>query len=122
MAYFKRLIIVLFCVSVWSCSSDDDTNNITKNQNALIGEWLRSDFDNTFEHRIHFEENQFGYSADKHITSEGITSTAISFNWSVIDNKLTIVFENFTITSNFSFTEEGKLIINEISTLEFIKQ
>ncbi|MBN2868376.1 MAG: hypothetical protein JXK08_06875 [Flavobacteriaceae bacterium] len=122
MMYFNRLLLVLFCVSVWSCSSDDDTNNVTKNPNALIGEWLRSDFDNTYEHRIHFEDNDFGYTADKHITTEGITSTAISFNWSVNDNTITIAFDNYTIISDFSFTEDGNLIISELSALEFIKQ
>lgn len=120
MTNFNRLLLVLFSVSVWSCSNDDDT--VTKNPNILIGEWLRSDYDSTFEHRIHFEDNNFGYTADKHITTEGITSTAISFNWSVTDNQITIIFDNFTITSEFSFTEEGNLMINELSTLEFIKQ
>lgn len=120
MTYFNRLLLVLFSISVWSCSNDDDT--VTKQPNVLIGEWLRSDFDSTFEHRIHFEENDFGYTADKHITTEGITSTAISFNWSVSNNELTIVFDSHTIISNFSFTEDGHLIIDELSTLEFIKQ
>jgi len=120
MMYFNRLLLVLLCFTLWSCSNDDD--NTTTDNNILIGKWLRSDYDNTYEHSIHFEDNNFGYTADKHTTAEGIVSTAISFDWSVSNNKITLVFDSHTIISNYSFTENGNLIINDLSTLEFIKQ
>lgn len=106
-------LLVIVCFTQFSC------NNAS---NTLIGEWLRSDFNANSEYRVTFEENNTGYIIDRKTTEEGVISNAVSMDWSITNDILTITQDSDDIVTSYKLTSNGNLILADFSEFEFIKQ
>ena len=123
----KFILILAICTLQFACSTDDDSvENMTDN-NPLIGEWLRSDYnvDTNFEYKIQFiEEENSGLISQKTSSGEGVISAASNFNWNINNTILTIsqAGEDDIITT-FEFSSNGAILnLPGYSNIEFIKQ
>ena len=109
----KSIILFLFVTAICSCGSDD---------NDLIGEWQRSDFNNEFEYKLIFNSDNFGYRTQREGALGGqSTSSAIGFNWFVNDNILSIDYDNEIVTTSFYIDSDGHLYLSDLTNLYFIK-
>lgn len=123
----KLTLIVLICLTQWSCNSDDDlTEAKSATETALVGEWLRADhlIDPNVEYKITLSnDNGSGLITDLRITDEGIISSANELTWHVNNNMLHITLSDDTeITSSVEFIDNGTVILANISNHHFIKQ
>ena len=121
----KLILLVLVCLAQFSCQNDDrKTNNET--QNSIIGEWLRSDYlvDTSAEYKLFFyEDNSSGLITNQLTSQAGVISSANPFTWTLNEAELVITEQNGTETiTTVQFLENGNLILENFSTLEFIKQ
>ena len=121
----KLILLVLVCLAQFSCQNDDrKTNN--ENQNSIIGEWLRSDYlvDTSTEYKLFFyEDNSSGLITNQLTSQAGVISSANPFTWTLNEAELVITEQNGTETiTTVQFHENGNLILENFSTLEFIKQ
>jgi hypothetical protein len=121
----KLILLVLVCLTQFSCQNDDrKTNN--ENQNSIIGEWLRSDYlvDTSTEYKLFFyEDNANGLITKQLTTQAGVISSANPFTWMLIEAELVITEQNGTETiTSVQFLDNGNLILENFSTLEFIRQ
>ena len=121
----KLILLVLVCLAQFSCQNDDrKTNN--ENQNSIIGEWLRSDYlvDTSTEYKLFFyEDNSSGLITNQLTSQAGVISSANPFTWTLNEAELVITEQNGTETiTTVQFLENGNLILENFSTLEFIKQ
>ena len=121
----KLILLVLVCLAQFSCQNDDrKTNN--ENQNSIIGEWLRSDYlvDTSAEYKLFFyEDNSSGLITNQLTSQAGVISSANPFTWTLNEAELVITEQNGTETiTTVQFLENGNLILENFSTLEFIKQ
>ena len=121
----KLILLVLVCLAQFSCQNDDrKTNN--ENQNSIIGEWLRSDYlvDTSAEYKLFFyEDNSSGLITNQLTSQVGVISSANPFTWTLNEAELVITEQNGTETiTTVQFLENGNLILENFSTLEFIKQ
>ena len=121
----KLILLVLVCLAQFSCQNDDrKTNNET--QNSIIGEWLRSDYlvDTSAEYKLFFyEDNSSGLITNQLTSQVGVISSANPFTWTLNEAELVITEQNGTETiTTVQFLENGNLILENFSTLEFIKQ
>lgn len=118
MKKLKYLLIILFVATAFSCNSDDEMDLSHK----LVGEWLRTDYNDEVEFKLFFNSNNIGYRTFKtSIKETAITSSAVQFNWSTDDNILTLSEMDNIITTSFSFNSEGELILKDYSDLSFIR-
>ncbi len=118
----KLILLVLVCLTQLSCQNDDNTTS----NNSIIGEWLRSDYlvDTSAEYKLFFyEDNANGLITDQLTTQAGVISSANPFTWTLNEAELIITEQNGTETiTSVQFLENGNLILENFSTLEFIRQ
>ena len=121
----KLILLVLVCLKQLSCQNDNNTTSTTSN-NSIIGEWLRSDYlvDTSTEYKLFFyEDNANGLITEQLTTQAGIISSANPFTWTLNEAELVITEQNGTETiTSVQFLENGNLILENFSTLEFIRQ
>lgn len=118
----KLILLVLVCLTQLSCQNDDNTTS----NNSIIGEWLRSDYlvDTSAEYKLFFyEDNANGLITEQLTTQAGVISSANPFTWTLNEAELIITEQNGTETiTSVLFLENGNLILENFSTLEFIRQ
>lgn len=118
----KLILLVLVCLTQLSCQNDDNTTS----NNSIIGEWLRSDYlvDTSAEYKLFFyEDNANGLITEQLTTQAGVISSANPFTWTLNEAELIITEQNGTETiTSVQFLENGNLILENFSTLEFIRQ
>lgn len=116
MKKIKISIFFLIIITAISCSND---NSINLN-NQIIGEWQRSDFSNDFEYKLIFNSDESGFKTVRTGTMETtITSSIVTFNWNIDDNKITIIESEEIIKTPISFNSEGQLILKDYSDFPF---
>ena len=108
-------LATLFIISTTtSCSKDDIDQNID-----LLGVWERNDFTDNSTYRLVFGSSNTGLKMYANESSSGeISSSASSFNWEVIDNKVT-VSEDDASQNIYIINSDGQLVLN--SNLHFEK-
>ncbi|SRR5690554_3204461 len=116
----KSVVLFFAFVFILSCSPDEKDETISGND--LIGEWQRSDFSNEFEYRLIFNPNT-GYEIQTEGDIAGGTaiSSLVTFDWTTTNAVLTMDFDGEIITTTFAINAEGKLFLNDITNLHFIK-
>ncbi|HIC33102.1 MAG TPA: hypothetical protein EYO76_14415 [Flavobacteriaceae bacterium] len=125
MKHSLKLIILVLCITTLACSNDDnaiDETTKTELKDKFVGEWLRSDSNESIENRINLENNNMGYITHRTTTEEGVTSSLNPISWSITANQFTIIKDNTETTSTFEFLDNGHLLLPDISEFEFIKQ
>lgn len=111
--YFLLFLTVSFS---FSCENE------SVGSNQLIGEWVRNDFREDFEFTLIFHADNTGYKIERNGTKEtNITSSLITFDWEITNNKLNIIELNQAFLTNYSFNENDQLILHDYSDLPFNK-
>ena len=111
------LILLLFTLSI-SCDNEDEVDY----SNQLIGEWMRSDFNDHFEFKLIFQSDNTGFRIYREGTIETeITSSLVQFNWSADENSLIIDELGKKITTKYTINLEGELMLYNYSELPFIR-
>ena len=109
----KSIILFLFVIAICSCGSDD---------NDLIGEWQRSDFNSEFEYKLILKPDNTGFRTQREGNLKGpVISNATAFNWSEKGNILNIDFDGEIVTTSFYINSKGQLHLTDITNLYFIK-
>lgn len=111
MKYFLIMIMAVM-VSV-SCSDDDDDDGGLESD--LVGTWEMTEVDGDEEYRLRitFNKNLTG-TAVLNYTFDGETDTETeSFEWKAEGNKLTLIYEDQTVTNTYSISGD-KLTVTEL--------
>ena len=123
----KVLLLTFLCVTLFNCSSDDDSIENENNYSDFIGEWLRTDSTENIQYQIVFtdeasvnDNRKQGYiiSSITYNTGEA-TSSLGDFDWNINNDILTI--DN--VATDFQFSSNGDtLVLPSLSEIEFMKQ
>lgn len=115
----KVIFLLLVIASIVSCKNDN--KNLSQN-NALIGEWLRSDFNKDFEYKLIFHSDNTGHKTNfvRDIEMNAISSLQ-TFDWITNENILNLNYDGEIETTNFSINPEGQLLLSDLTDLYFIK-
>lgn len=111
-------IFILF-VGLLSCSDDQDKK--PDNSPQLIGEWLRSDSDESFEYTFVFYEDNTGYRAVGNSQNGTATSSAMGLQWSINNEQLKLTIDEEIIETQYVIYSDGHLYLNAISEYHFEK-
>ncbi|WP_452224787.1 hypothetical protein [Lacinutrix chionoecetis] len=115
----KIIFLALFTVAQLSCNNND------KGENALVGEWLRSDVNDSFKYKLTFNtNNEVLKTTWVKLEKDQELSSATSYNWEISADSLTIFKfeEHQDVITEYHFTSDGNLILSDLTDLEFIKQ
>ena len=114
-------VIFLLLVIVFTVSCKNDNKNLNLN-NALIGEWQRSDFNEDFEYKLIFNSDNTGHKTNFVRDLEmNATSSLQTFDWITNENILNLNYDGEIETTNFSINPEGQLLLSDLTDLYFIK-
>ena len=117
----KPILLFFTLISLFACSTDDDTTDIVTNAD-LIGEWQRNDANDQFVYSLTFEANEIGFKTEFESNEDGQQiSSAKIFNWTTNNRMLTINYDNESLTTTYTLNAEGELLLSGISDLLFTK-
>ncbi|AUC81753.1 hypothetical protein [Lacinutrix sp. Bg11-31] len=123
----KIILLILSCVTLFNCSSDDDSSENINSDNDFIGEWLRTDSTDSIQYKIVFtkqvlesDTRKIGYIISSVTYSTGeATSSLGDFNWTINNDILTLD----DVVTTFQFLSNGEiLLLPGFSEFEFVKQ
>jgi len=109
------LSILLIISTLLSCNYDEDIDL----SNPFIGEWIRSDVNDTFEFKLIFNTDNTGATVIRHTMETTITSSFVPFEWNAKESTLTIIGINEFNNIDYSFNSEDQLVLASYPGLVF---